>query len=251
MGFWDLTCVDVIDSTNEEVKRAIEAGASEGFAVRAARQTGGYGRQGRSWTSPAGGMYESFLLQPRTDTRNLPTLALVAGLAVRAAVEAVRGAEGASPIQVKWPNDVVCAQGKLSGMTAEVHRGSICVGIGVNVFPPQEAVSVGGKNTPAYLADMLSGPAPENLVDIVGDEVLAQFHKRYAVWCDQGFAPFLEEYNRFMALRGALVNVQNLTSNTLAAGRVCGVDVDGRLLLDEKGQKRAVSSGEVHILGLV
>ena len=41
-----LRVLDEVTSTNDEVKRALEAGEPEGLALRARRQTGGYGRQG-------------------------------------------------------------------------------------------------------------------------------------------------------------------------------------------------------------
>ena len=66
-----------VASTNDEVKRALEAGEPEGLVVRALRQVSGYGRQGRSWTSPEGGLYCSLLLRPQVAPRELPTLSLV------------------------------------------------------------------------------------------------------------------------------------------------------------------------------
>ena len=74
--------LEAVGSTNDEVKRALEAGEPEGLAVRARRQTGGYGRQGRAWASPEGGMYLSLLLRPDVPPAQLPTLSLVTGLAV-------------------------------------------------------------------------------------------------------------------------------------------------------------------------
>ncbi len=97
-----------ITSTNDVIKRAIEAGESEGMAVRALRQTAGYGRQGRAWESPVGGMYQSFLLRPHVPPAQLPTLSLLVGLAVRRAVVGLLPQlEGR--VQVKWPNDLVVA----------------------------------------------------------------------------------------------------------------------------------------------
>ena len=49
-------CLEETTSTNDEIKRALETGEPEGLIVRARRQTGGYGRQGRGWVSPEGGM---------------------------------------------------------------------------------------------------------------------------------------------------------------------------------------------------
>ena len=77
---------ETVTSTNDLIKRAIEEGQPEGLAVRGLRQTAGYGRQGRAWESPIGGMYQSFLLRPEVPPAQLPTLSLLVGLAVRRAV---------------------------------------------------------------------------------------------------------------------------------------------------------------------
>lgn len=97
-------------STNDEVKRALEAGEPEGLAVRARRQVAGYGRQGRTWTSPDGGLYCSLLLRPQVAPRELPTLSLVTGMAVRRALVGLADDGAADRIRIKWPNDVVVVQ---------------------------------------------------------------------------------------------------------------------------------------------
>lgn len=107
-----------VDSTNAVIKRAIEEGKPEGLVVRALEQTGGYGRQGRAWLSPKGGMYQSLLLRPAVEARKLPTLALVVALAVRRALAGLVAPACASRIKVKWPNDVVLAgDGEGAGAT--------------------------------------------------------------------------------------------------------------------------------------
>ena len=92
---------DEVTSTNDLVKRALEAGEAEGLVIRARKQTGGYGRQGRAWTSPEGGLYASFLLRPEVPQAQLPTLSLVVGLAVRRALAALADPECSSSVQVK------------------------------------------------------------------------------------------------------------------------------------------------------
>ena len=100
---------ETVTSTNDLIKRAIEEGQPEGLAVRGLRQTAGYGRQGRAWESPIGGMYQSFLLRPDVPPAQLPTLSLLVGLAVRRAIASlVPELEGR--VQVKWPNDIVVAE---------------------------------------------------------------------------------------------------------------------------------------------
>ena len=90
-------------STNEVVKHALEEGEPEGLAVRARCQSGGYGRQGRTWASPEGGLYLSLLLRPHVPPAQLPTLSLVAGLAVREAAVALAGGALAGRILISGP----------------------------------------------------------------------------------------------------------------------------------------------------
>ncbi|MBQ9043673.1 MAG: biotin--[Eggerthellaceae bacterium] len=120
MQMYRIERFDTVVSTNELVKHGIEMGYDEGLVCRAAEQVGGYGRQGRSWSSPRGGLYQSILLRPDVPAEQLPTLSLVVALSVRRALLSV-AALMSDEVQVKWPNDVVCAKGKLVGISMEKH----------------------------------------------------------------------------------------------------------------------------------
>ena len=57
--------VDVVDSTNEEIKRYASQGAGSGALIVAKRQTAGKGRRGRRWeSSEEGSLMMSALLRP-------------------------------------------------------------------------------------------------------------------------------------------------------------------------------------------
>ena len=138
-----LTILDEVASTNEVVKAALREGKAEGLVVRARRQSGGYGRQGRIWDSPEGGLYMSMLLRPDVAGSGLATLSLVAGLAVQRALAAMAEAPFRDGIQLKWPNDIVYIDAtveradeyrKMCGISMEACGGGVCVGIGINVF---------------------------------------------------------------------------------------------------------------------
>ncbi|MBQ3106698.1 MAG: biotin--[Eggerthellaceae bacterium] len=104
-----LRTYDEVSSTNEVVKAALRAGEPEGLAVCARTQTGGYGRQGRVWVSPEGGLYLSLLLRPQVPAEQLSMLSLVVGVAVRRACVSLVGETSSDGILLKWPNDVVCS----------------------------------------------------------------------------------------------------------------------------------------------
>lgn len=273
-----LQTYDEVTSTNDVVKRAIEAGEPEGLAVGARVQTAGYGRQGRAWKSPAGGMYLSLLLRPQVPLAQLPTLSLVVGMAVRRALVAlVPGA--AERVKIKWPNDVVCvgaasaSEGpvglsKLCGISLESHAGGICVGIGVNVLPPEDAGSraVGGKNAPAYVSELAAASpafADASAADVsaagafslapsvpeVRAAVLEALSELYPVWAAHGFGPLAPEYDAHAALAGLRVTVVSLDGSPMAEGVARGVDERGCLLVEPPlgGDLVAVFSGEAHI----
>ena len=73
-------------STNDDVAALAKAGAPEGLWLRAERQSGGRGRHGRSWHSPAGNLYASTLVRLHPGDPPAPTLALVVAVALGLAV---------------------------------------------------------------------------------------------------------------------------------------------------------------------
>jgi BirA family biotin operon repressor/biotin-[acetyl-CoA-carboxylase] ligase len=99
---------DVVGSTNDVVREWLEEGTPEVCLAVADEQTAGRGRDGRTWTAPAGRAlllslgFRPTWLQPDLAWR----LAAATSLAMADAAEQVAGlASGA--IRLKWPNDLV------------------------------------------------------------------------------------------------------------------------------------------------
>ena len=108
----------VIDGARELASRR----APHGTLVTAGLQTAGRGRQGRSWSAPAGQALLLALVVRDPD----PLLSLRAGLAV---------ADLAGPAaRVKWPNDVLVDDLKVAGVLVEgrPQEGWAIAGIGIN-----------------------------------------------------------------------------------------------------------------------
>lgn len=110
--------------------------APEGTVVLAEEQTAGRGRDGRSWHSPAGGIWLAILLRPARV--ELAAMSIRAGLVVADVVDELLGAARA---RLKWPNDVLCDDRKLAGVLCEGRwQGDalqwLAVGIGINVRNP-------------------------------------------------------------------------------------------------------------------
>ena len=121
-----------LSSTNDIAKREAKKGAREGTVVVAEEQTAGRGRLKRAWLSPKGSIALSIILHPTP--AQLPSLIMVASLAVARCIEKVSGLD----TQIKWPNDVLVNDKKVCGILIESDvRGSAVdyavIGIGINV----------------------------------------------------------------------------------------------------------------------
>jgi len=103
-----------LTSTMEVARREAQQGAAEGTVIIADEQTAGRGRLGRVWLSPRGSIALSIILYPSLS--HLPSLIMLASLAVVHSIEAVTGLKS----QTKWPNDVLVNGRKVCGIFPEI-----------------------------------------------------------------------------------------------------------------------------------
>jgi len=231
---WHLSLV----STSDRLKELAREGAPEWTVVLADVQTGGRGRAGRGWSSPAGGLYLSVLLRPRF--AHAGVLPLAAGLAVADAA-----AEHGADALLKWPNDVLLGERKLAGVLAEAASAAagidwIALGVGVNVGVPSRAFPAELRDSVASLADV--GPAPQVA------SVAAALLDRLRVWYDAAAssraAVVAAWRRRAVAWWGEPVEIR--TGGETLRGRLLDVDDEGALLVAAGGrQTRRVLSAEV------
>lgn len=221
-------------STNDELKKRAGAGAPAFTVLVADRQTAGKGRLGRSFESPAGGLYFSLLLREQADAASLVTAA---------AVCVCRACETLTDIRcdVKWVNDVYAGGKKVCGILAEsafAPDGGFAytvLGIGVNLSAA--ALS----RAPDTAGALFDGTAPDGFRDRLLDEILRQLSALLPRLADK---PHLSEYRRRMFLTGRDVTVH--IGETFAEARVLGIDDDFRLQVRyADGTAAALSSGEV------
>jgi BirA family biotin operon repressor/biotin-[acetyl-CoA-carboxylase] ligase len=214
-------------STNDDVAALARDGASEGLWLRAERQSGGKGRQGRAWQSPPGNLYASTFV--RVDPRHPPppSLALVAAVALHEAVSRHTGRA-----RIKWPNDIIVNRAKLAGILLERQGDAVVIGFGVNLAHHPEdldrpAASLGARVTPEALLRRLA----------------ACFELWLDRWRTQGLAPV-----RAAWLAGAHpIGTPLSTGGT--EGTFDGLDETGALHLRlADGAIRVVHAGDVFLI---
>jgi BirA family biotin operon repressor/biotin-[acetyl-CoA-carboxylase] ligase len=151
-------------STNDDMAALAAAGAAEGVWLRADRQTGGRGRQGRVWESPPGNLLASTLVRLRpAGEPPAPTLALVAAVALAEAVEAF----GARPM-LKWPNDLLIDGAKLSGILLERSGDAVVIGFGVNLAHHPDLPD---RPTTSLAAALGHAPDPDQFLGVLAESL--------------------------------------------------------------------------------
>jgi BirA family biotin operon repressor/biotin-[acetyl-CoA-carboxylase] ligase len=118
-------------STMDVARDMAVHGAETGTAVIAGTQKSGRGRLGRTWFSPEGSLAISIIVRPAPGEMHL--LPAVSSLAVFFMLK-----ELGIPAKIKWPNDVLIAGKKVSGILIESQLGPgdfiySVIGIGINV----------------------------------------------------------------------------------------------------------------------
>jgi BirA family transcriptional regulator, biotin operon repressor / biotin---[acetyl-CoA-carboxylase] ligase len=206
-------------STNELARTLAAEGVPHGTLVTTGFQTAGRGRQGRTWTAPAGRALLLSLVVREPD----PLLPLRAGLAV---------ADLAGPgALVKWPNDVLLDGRKVAGVLVEARpqEGWAVVGIGVNA-------AVEPDELPPELNAGTLGRRPHELETALG-ELLGHLAKRLAEPADEILA----------ALRTRDALLDRPLSWPGGHGVGAGIDESGRLRVRGSGGELTLDAGEVHL----
>ena len=245
----ELLCFDTIDSTNNELKRRAVSGSVDGTVILADQQTGGRGRRGRSFVSPAGkGLYLSAALRPRCPLSEISTLTAWTAVALCDAVEAVCGVRPG----IKWPNDLVLNRKKLCGilteLTVEAETGtvdSIVAGIGVNVrqrpedFPPELRTIAGSVRSETGLEISRARLAAE---------MVRALDQMYLDWQRDPRA-YLDDYRARCVTVGRPVRV--VRGEDVRTGFAEAVDDDFALVVRwPDGTRETVTGGDVSVRGL-
>jgi BirA family biotin operon repressor/biotin-[acetyl-CoA-carboxylase] ligase len=231
-----ISFVPEVRSTNETLGQRLVAGehVPEGAWLVADRQTAGRGRQGRTWFDGNGNFMGSTVVHARFGDPALPSLSLVAGLAVHGALILP------SPLvaTVKWPNDVLVDGAKLAGILIERIGESAIVGIGVNLAA---APDVPGRRT-ASLAGF--GAAPDR--NAFAETLARSFDLELQRWRDFGLAPIVRRWLAVAHAEGTPLAVD--LAGERFEGAFAGLDDGGALRLRlADGSVRVIHAGEVSL----
>lgn len=239
---------ETIDSTNTRAKQMASQGAPHGTVLIADSQTGGRGRLGRSFHSPAGsGIYLSLILRPQCHSAELMHLTCATGVAMCNAIESACCLRPG----IKWTNDLVCNKRKLGGILTELSLDSsgnvayAVVGIGINCCQKAEDFPEDISRIATSLSIETNRPTDRLSVIAAMLSALAQMSENLLSRKEA----IMTRYRKDCITVGQDISL--VAGDDIRHGTAVGIDSEGALLVRfADGHTEAVSSGEVSVRGM-
>ncbi|MDY5807995.1 MAG: biotin--[acetyl-CoA-carboxylase] ligase [Lachnospira sp.] len=241
------------DSTNTRAKQAAEDGEKSGTLFITECQTGGRGRRGRTWESPAGsGIWMSLLLRPEIKPFDASMLTIVAAMGMKDAIEEIIGGgtgQGGIHCKIKWPNDIVLGDRKICGMLTEMSAETdwinyVVIGIGVNVNTTEFDDSI--KDTASSILLQTGSSVKRSDVVVAFARHFSRYYDEFLKECN--LSGLADDYNKALINVGRDVKIVERDGSFVA--KAVGIDETGSLIVEKDGDTKRIVAGEVSVRGL-
>ncbi len=223
--------LDSVDSTNNYMKALLKSGEplKPYTVVCAKEQTAGRGRLKRVWHTEKNSSLCMSLCFPFEGN---PSITLLCALGVYKALQSLT----LTPLQIKWPNDIIADGKKICGILTEGVSGYAVIGIGVNLNNSDFPTDIAHKATSLHL---LTGStfSLEEVAERIADSVLEMLETHHGIADESA----LEQYRNLCANIGRQVIWQE------KPGVATGVDIDGSLIVSFKDNTEKIGFGEVTV----
>jgi BirA family biotin operon repressor/biotin-[acetyl-CoA-carboxylase] ligase len=235
---WNILYFPEVSSTMDVARDQAKKHCPDFTAVIAGRQTKGRGRLNRRWLSDDGGLYFTMVLRPPIPLQLSFKVSFLASLTLAKVIRKTLQIDA----MVKWPNDIMVDERKISGMLVELEAEAdrvffIALGMGINVNnDPSEAES-----------------GASSLKKIMGREVskkdlLARFLKEFRHWMKKAdFDHVISEWKKHTVTLGRHVRI--VTQQTESEGLAVDVDENGALVLEmANGERKKIIYGDCFLV---
>ena len=235
---------DELTSTNDRASELARQGQGPTW-VLAHHQTGSRGRRGRAWAFKPGNFAASYLVWPQRPHPEFAQMSFVAALAL---LETTRSFLTTSELKLKWPNDLLIAGKKVSGILLESVDGpagkGLIVGIGVNLVhaPPKAELEDRALPATAFSEHLATPPDAETFLAALAPE----FARWQRIWEQSGFAPIREAW-----LASAVGLGQNVTArlpNAEHKGVFEDIDVDGSIVIRTPSGRLTLPAADIYFV---
>ncbi len=236
-----------VGSTNTVAKELAEEGAPSFTLVVSAEQDGGRGRFNRQWVSNRGNLFYSLLIRLDINTPMLHELTFVTAVATAQTIKSFLPSERS--VSIKWPNDIIVDDHKVSGALLEgsSDAGWVVIGIGINVAvtPTSAGAASLFVHSPSSLKDLGGGDLS---IEDVYTRLSADINEWYEEWLKAGLSGrIFREFKELLWRKGQEVRVSfNADKGEYLQGINDGIDEKGCLLLRmPDGKQKTITAADV------
>jgi len=219
------------------MRRAVD-GDEGSLWITAVSQNSGKARRGRHWVSEKGNLFASLLLTDPAAQKDIGTLPFVVSLAVFNAIKALTG----SPkLALKWPNDVLFAGKKISGILLETTllsngKSAVIIGCGINC-----------RQSPAnviYPATSLAAEGYDIAPDMLFSKLDIEMQRALKIWDrGRGFSTIRKMWiSKAVGIGSAIVARFDSHEET---GTFVDIDPQGLLVLDTQDGQKLISAADI------
>lgn len=222
---WNWFKLDEVGSTNDEAKKLLQNKS----IITADRQTNGRGRRGRYWISISGNLFCSFILSAKP--QQIGALSFIFSLSL---LETINELNPKLDVSLKWPNDVLIASKKVSGILIEKGEGDFfIVGVGVNIKSHPKNPDLLYKSTSLKI----------NNIQIDNDNFLKLYINNLNNNISLGFSTIKDKWLKFAKGLGEEIVVS--LDNEQKTGIFTGIDDNGYLMLKTNNKIERIYTGDV------
>jgi BirA family biotin operon repressor/biotin-[acetyl-CoA-carboxylase] ligase len=227
-----------VTSTMDVARDQARNNCSDLTVVIAGRQTKGRGRLKRHWLSDDGGLYFTMVLRPAIPVQSSFKVNFLASLTLARVIREMLRIDA----MVKWPNDILVADRKISGMLSELEAEAdrvlfIGVGLGINV-----------NNDPTE-----AEPGASSLKKISGRQIsrkdlLSRFLEAFSERLkNSDFEDVISEWKKYTVTLGRQVRI--VTHLEESEGLAVDVDENGALVLElANGERKKITYGDCFLV---
>ncbi|MDK2974671.1 MAG: BirA family transcriptional regulator [Methanofollis sp.] len=240
----DTRYYESVGSTNWAAKKLCmenDPAHLNGTVVIAEEQTGGFGRLGRAWASPKGGIWASIILTPKIPVDSLFMIMMAASISV---ARAIRRKYDLGAL-IKWPNDVYIGDKKVAGLLLElsadgenIHYCLLGLGIDANV-DIQDLSPELQKSVTSIRAELGHEVDRTSLLALV----LREFESRYMIVQSGEYEPIIREWKSLSLTLDNRVSIR--TARKSFEGVAIDIDRHGALIIRrDNGRVEKVIAGD-------
>lgn len=211
-----------------------------GMVIIAEEQTGGIGRLGRSWVSPAGGVWITIVLKPGIPIDRVFMVTMAGSVAVARAIRK----EYDLGALIKWPNDIYIGDKKVAGLLLElfaeadeIHYSLLSIGVDVNITP----ADLTGVKTPVTSISAEMGYDVDRATFLA--RLLREFESRYLLIEDGEYEAVIREWKSLSCTLERRVRIN--TMKATFEGEAIDIDESGALIIrKDNGKIERVIGGD-------